>query len=391
MRIGLVLPSTPGYSETFFTNKIRGLKAEGYEVILFVGAKKRIGFQEAKVYYGPFLSENVLSKFIVSSFSVLKVVSQAPSVSIRFLRLEINSGSSVLEAVRRLVICSHILPHKLEWLHFGFATMGIDRELVGKTIRARLAVSFRGYDISVYPIKHKGCYKRLFSHIDKVHTISDDLLDIAYRTGLPKTIPVVKITPAINTKIFTNIRQSFFTGETINIVTIARLHWKKGLEYTLEALSKLKEDGVSFRYRIIGEGSEFERLVFARHQLGLQDYVEFSGKISHNEIPGILKEGDIYLQYSLQEGFCNAVLEAQAAGMLCIVSDAEGLSENVIDGQTGWVVPKRRPDLLVQKILEVINMPKDEILMISRRAAERVKSEFSLEKQRKEFIAFYKE
>jgi len=36
-------------------------------------------------------------------------------------------------------------------------------------------------------------------------------------------------------------------------------------------------------------------------------------------------------------------------------------------------------------------MPKDEILMISRRAAERVKSEFSLEKQRKEFIAFYKE
>ncbi|MBK7870836.1 MAG: glycosyltransferase family 4 protein [Saprospiraceae bacterium] len=52
------------------------------------------------------------------------------------------------------------------------------------------------------------------------------------------------------------------------------------------------------------------------------------------------EKADIYLQYSIQEGFCNAVLEAQAMGLLCIVSDAEGLPENILHGQTGWVVPK---------------------------------------------------
>ena len=57
----------------------------------------------------------------------------------------------------------------------------------------------------------------------------------------------------------------------------------------------------------------------------------------------------IYLQYSIQEGFCNAVLEAQALGLLTIVSDAEGLPENVIHGETGWVVPKRKPKFFAQK------------------------------------------
>ena len=34
--IGLVLPSVPGYSETFFRNKIRGLQENGFKVVLFV-------------------------------------------------------------------------------------------------------------------------------------------------------------------------------------------------------------------------------------------------------------------------------------------------------------------------------------------------------------------
>ena len=76
--------------------------------------------------------------------------------------------------------------------------------------------------------------------------------------------------------------------------------------------------------------------------------VSFKGKLAHMEVKKAMEQADIYLQYSLQEGFCNAVLEAQAMGLLCIVSDAEGLPENVLHGQTGWVVPKRQPALLKQ-------------------------------------------
>lgn len=391
MKIGLVLASLPGYSEPFFINKIKGLTDESHSVFIFTNAGDKAMFENAKVIYGPNLSGGKLNKLVNSVLSIVKLLVIAPVISARFYRLERNDHVSRTQSIRRLIINSHIIPYKLDWLHFGFATMGINRELVGKTIGAKVAVSFRGYDISVYPVKNPGCYKRLFAHIDKVHTISDDLLKRAYQTGLPESAKTAKITPAIDAGIFYHLRPSVLTGDVIQIVTIARLYWKKGLEYTLEALALVKEAGVRLKYRIIGEGAELERLVFACHQLGLHDHVEFAGRIDHRDIPDIMRTGDMYLQYSIQEGFCNSVLEAQAAGMLCIVSNAEGLSENVIDGQTGWVVPKRRPDLLAQKILEVINMPQPELLQISHRAAERVKNKFNLEKQRKEFVAFYSE
>src|SRR5690606_170832 len=109
------------------------------------------------------------------------------------------------------------------------------------------------------------------------------------------------------------------------------------LEYTLEALSKLKNEGIKFEYTIIGDGIEKERLLFAAYQLGIKENVNFAGKLSPSEVKEELEKTDIYLQYSIQEGFCNAVLEAQAMGLLCIVSNAEGLSENDMDKQTGWV------------------------------------------------------
>ena len=391
MKIGLVLASVPGYSETFFTNKIKGLSDEGHSVCLFTTTRGKVRFTDAKVIYGPDLSGGKLRQSVVSILALAKLLLISPTVAARFYRLERNNGASGSESIRRLIVNSHILPRKLDWLHFGFATMGIDRELVGKAIGAKVAVSFRGYDISVYPAKHPNCYIRLFAYIDKVHTISNGLLNKGYQIGLPETTKTTKISPAINSERFYDYRSSVFSGEIIKIITVARLHWIKGLEYTFEALALVQEAGIQFRYRIIGEGAELERLVFACHQLNLQDSVEFVGRLNHDEIPDILKSGDMYLQYSIQEGFCNSVLEAQAAGMLCIVSDAEGLSENVLDKQTGWVVPKRRPDLLSQKIIEVINMPRDTLLAISNTASERVQKEFNLEKQRREFVNFYKD
>ena len=167
------------------------------------------------------------------------------------------------------------------------------------------------------------------------------------------------------------------------------MHWKKGLVYTLEALAILKKEGVSFHYIIIGAGIEFERLKYAAYQLGIFNQVTFTGKINHELVKKKLQEADIYLQYSNQEGFCNAVLEAQAMGLLCIVSDAEGLSENVIHEESGWVVPKMNPKMLANKILEVLNLHQEEKLKITEHAKFRVNQEFNIQKQQQEFIQFY--
>lgn len=389
MRIGIVLPSLPGYSETFFINTINGLIDKGQTVVLFVSNGEANTSIPCKVYYQPNLSGNSVSKLINSTFALFKLFFFSFTKVLKYWKLEKANSSSLKTILKGLIINSHIINQKLDWLHFGFATMGINHELAGKAIGARVAVSFRGYDISIYPLKHPDCYANLWKNSDKVHTISDDLLSEAYQLGLPKAIEAVKITPAIEATTFINSRNHFFKNKTIRILTVGRLHWKKGLEYVLEALSKVKKLGYSIEYTIVGSGEEYERLVFAVYQLGLTNDVKFVGKKEHSEIPKLMATHDIFIQYSVQEGFCNAVLEAQAAGMLCIVSDAEGLSENVLHEKTGWVVPKRQPLLLARQIEAVYNLPQQKLKGIADTAVSRVKQDFNLEKQRNEFLTFY--
>ena len=94
---------------------------------------------------------------------------------------------------------------------------------------------------------------------------------------------------------------------------------------------------------------------------------------------------------SLEEGFCNAALEAQAMGVLTIVSDASGLSENIIDGKTGWVVPKREPRLLSKQIKRIISMENIELNKIRLNAIENVRNKFDLSHQDDYFNNFFNE
>ena len=389
MRIGIVLPALPSYSETFFLNLISGLLKEGHDIVLFIQGSNTIKYLSCEIYSAPKLSGNTVTKAFNALVALLKLSIFSPKPSYRFWKLEKASGSSFSKIIKRLIINSHILSQKLDWLHFGYATMGIERERVGKAIGARVAVSFRGYDISIYPLKNPGCYNQLWNNIDKVHTISDDLLQEAYLLGLPQTIETVKIRPAIEVENFVHSRGLFFENKTLRILTVGRLHWKKGLEYTLEALAQLKKQGYSIHYTMVGTGIEYEKLVYAVYQLGLAQEVHFMGKLPHAQIPHLMATHDLYIQYSVQEGFCNAVLEAQAAGMLCVVSDAEGLSENVLHNQTGWLVPKRNSPLLAKQIEAIYHLPHQNLMEITSNAVSRVKSNFNLEKQRSEFLKFY--
>src|SRR5690606_3201448 len=264
----------------------------------------------------------------------------------RYVKLERKEGSGLLQIFKNIYLNAHLLKAKLDWLHFGFATMALGSETVAKAIRAKMAVSLRGFDIADYIVKHTGSDKTLWKYLDKGHTISDDLLTLAKKHGLPENIPIVKITPAINVNLFQANPQSYNQADKIVFITTGRLHWKKGFVATIEALAILKERGFDFTYKIIGVGNEYERIAFAAYQLGLKDNVEFLGKLPHDEVKKQLESATIYLQYSIQEGFCNSVLEAQAMGKLCIVSNAEGLSENVLHEETGWVVLKYNPEAL---------------------------------------------
>jgi len=98
---------------------------------------------------------------------------------------------------------------------------------------------------------------------------------------------------------------------------------------------------------------------------------------------------DIYIQPSIQEGFCNSVLEAQAMRLLCIVSDAEGLGENVINGITGWVIKKRDSNSIANTIISILNNTIENLNKIRNNCVNHVTSNFNLHSQNKKWGSYY--
>lgn len=386
-QIGLVLPNTPAYSETFFRNKILGLRQHGYRVILFVNNPSADReYLNCKTVRAPKLSGKPWTVGWNTFTQLLKALFVHPVKSFRLFQLNKKDGISFSDNLKSVLANQFLLGYQLDWLHFGFGTMALGRENIAQVIGAQMAVSFRGYDYYVYPVKNFYCYKMLFSKKIRYHVLSEAMKKGLIQKGISGN-DIYKITPAISTQFFTTETKQ--KSNSLQIKTIARLHWIKGLNATLEALVLLKKENISFHYTVLGDGEEKERLHFAVHQLGLGEHISFLGKLPPEAVKKELETTDIYLQYSIQEGFCNAVLEAQAMGVLCVVSDAEGLSENVLDGQTGFVVPKQNPKLLFEKLKEVLNLNSAEKEKIKSQAAQRVRKEFTLEKHQREFLEFY--
>jgi colanic acid/amylovoran biosynthesis glycosyltransferase len=386
MTIALVLPQPPGYSETFFRSKIKGLQANGHKVILVTAASEN-NFDLCTHLHHPKVYKNTIRQLLNMLFVFICLLPYLTRV-IKYVRIERKEGTLFRRLIEKIYINANLLKLKIDWLHFGFATMSINRECVAKSIEAKLSVSFRGYDIGVYPLHNPNCYAKLWKYVNKVHYISDDLYTKALMLGLSSSVPNQKINPAININLFKLTKNKQIASKPV-FATIGRLHWKKGYVLMLEALSLLNKKGIDFKYKVIGSGNDYERIAYAAFKFDILDKVEFLGKLNHEEVISNLETTDYYLQYSIQEGFCNAVLEAQAMGKLCIVSDAEGLSENVIEQQTGWVVPRHNAKLLAKKIMAVIQLPDSEKITISKQASIRIKKEFSLEKQAEAFAEFY--
>ena len=114
----------------------------------------------------------------------------------------------------------------------------------------------------------------------------------------------------------------------LEIISVARLTEKKGLHVAIEACRQLKEQGVAFRYRILGIGPWERRLRTLIEQYQLEDVVEMPGFKPSHEVKAMLDDADVFLLPSVtgadgdMEGIPVALMEAMAVAfrwfLLCI-------------------------------------------------------------------------
>jgi colanic acid/amylovoran biosynthesis glycosyltransferase len=138
---------------------------------------------------------------------------------------------------------------------------------------------------------------------------------------------------------------------------VGRMTWEKGYEHAMAAIAKLRDRGVDMEYRVIGDGPLMEGLCFQRYRLGLEGVVTFLGAMDRSRVREEMRACDLFLHASVSEGFCNSVLEAQAMEIPVVCSDAGGLPENVEDGVTGKVVPRRDAEALAEALARLAMDP----------------------------------
>ncbi|CUH74958.1 glycosyltransferase [Tropicibacter naphthalenivorans] len=141
------------------------------------------------------------------------------------------------------------------------------------------------------------------------------------------------------------------------IVSLGRLSPDKDFALALRAFAVLLRSDPEAQFTIYGQGAERDNLIALTRELGIEANVSMPGVT--RDVPKALAEADLYLCSSYAEGFGNAVLEAQAAGMPVVSVDCPiGPRILLEDGKSGCLVESRDPEVLGAALTQFAADPK---------------------------------
>lgn len=135
----------------------------------------------------------------------------------------------------------------------------------------------------------------------------------------------------------------------LHIVCVARLVEKKGLAHQLRIYAALRDAGVPFSARIVGDGPLRAELERSAGLLGVAADVIFTGHLPQHEVWNQLGWADVLLHTGIvapsgdRDGLPNVIPEAMAAGVLVVTSPAAATTEAIAHGFTGLVAAVESP------------------------------------------------
>jgi len=191
---------------------------------------------------------------------------------------------------------------------------------------------------------------------DRLICVSEAIRTRCLAAGLPESLLTV-IPDFVDCRHFdSGVGQELAPGtDSPTLLTIGRLTASKGHRVLLRAMREVVRRMPGARLLICGTGMDEAALRRQAHALGLGDRVEFLGFAP--DVRRVLAQADVFVMPSLSEGLGVAVLEAMAMAKPVVSSDAGGLPESVIDGETGLVVAAGDAGALAEALLDLLTDP----------------------------------
>ena len=284
-----------------------------------------------------------------------------------------------------VVLWSKISQAKLLHVHFG--TTGAKLINLRKLLKVPFVISFYGADTTAYPLKPdwKPLYDRLFKEADAFVALSEGPRQQLMSLGAPAAKCHV-VHASVDTHKFKYQKRG--TTGLVKFIVAARFIEKKGYFVLLDAFKKLVDSGRPVKLIIVGFGELRERLRNRIDELGLQAHVEFNDTSQIKDyysfaIPKYY-EADVFVLPSIvasdndQEGTPVTIIEAAATGLPVIGTNVAGIPDVVRDNITGYVIPQKNVDLLVEKMVYLTDHPEVRE-KFGRAGSEFMEQEFSLD------------
>ena len=215
-------------------------------------------------------------------------------------------------------------------------------------------MSVWGSDVYEFPKKsilHRWLVERNLSKAAAILSTSRVMAERTKRYAPDKPITVTPF--GIDVKAFAPA-ETPVQKESITIGIVKILAAKYGIRELIFAFDRLIKmlPYRDIRLSVYGDGPQREEMEQLTRQLRLSGRVTFFGYIPHNRVPDALRSMDIFCVPSTRnsESFGVAAVEAMACGIPCVTSDADGFTEVMADGETGFIVPKGDIETLADKL-----------------------------------------
>ena len=188
---------------------------------------------------------------------------------------------------------------------------------------------------------------------------------------------VVRFPAWIDFKDFQNIEPKPLSKDKFNILFIGSVTDRKKPHMIIEAIQRINDK--SYHLSIVGPAPNekyFKELKDLIDKSDLQNQVSLIGPVDRESVKDYYSTSNLMILPSISEGLARVIFESQVAMCPVLVTDAPGMSDIVIDGQTGYVFKSNNLDSLSLKI-EYIKNNYDEASLVAKNAKGFILSNYS--------------
>jgi len=205
---------------------------------------------------------------------------------------------------------------------------------------------------------------------------------------------VVYIPNAIHTRIYAAIPREKCPAASNKprILYLGHIGYQKGIFDLIDAVQQVAETTRNFSVDLVGEElalGELQTVNQAIHDKSLDDLIHIHPPEYDEKKFQRFKKASIYVLPSHHEGMPMSILEAMAAGLPVVATDVGGIRDQVLDGETGFIVPSGSVKALSEALKQLI-LDEDKRLAMGAAGRARAQECFDIENKVDALISLYR-